>query len=164
MAEFVLAQESDAGLISRLGHKIFKETYEEILSESQIEYMLEMMYSTFSILRQMQNNNTFYIVFCVGEPCGYIAIERKNESLFHLQKFYLRSDMHGQNIGRKMMNQVYKHAKELSPEGATITLNVNRENPTLEFYKKMGWEIIESGDFDLGCGFFANDYIMRIKV
>ena len=47
MANFVLAQESDAGLISRLGHKIFGETYKDILSEEQIEYMLEMMYSTF---------------------------------------------------------------------------------------------------------------------
>ena len=106
MAEFVLAQESDAGLISRLGYKIFGETYKDILSESQIEYMLEMMYSTFSILRQMQNNNTFYIVYCEGEPCGYIAIERKEENKFHLQKLYLRADLHGQNIGREMINKV----------------------------------------------------------
>ena len=62
MAEFVLAQDSDVGLISRLGHKIFSETYEDILSEEQIEYMLEMMYSTYSIRRQMQNNNSFSIV------------------------------------------------------------------------------------------------------
>ena len=164
MAEFVLAQESDAGLISRLGHKIFGETYKDILSEEQIEYMLEMSYSTFSILRQMQNNNTFYIVYCEGEPCGYIAIERKKDNMFHLQKLYLHSDMHGQNIGREMMNKVYEHAKELSPNGATITLNVNRENPTLGFYKKMGWEIIDSGDFELGGGFYANDYIMKYEV
>lgn len=164
MAEFVIAQESDAGLISRLGYKIFSETYEDILSEEQIEYMLEMMYSPYSIRRQMQNNNTFYIVYNDGEPCGYIAIERISTNSFHLQKLYLRSDMHGKNIGREMMNTVYKHAQELSPDGATITLNVNRENPTLDFYKKMGWQIIDKGDFELGCGFFANDYIMEIKV
>ena len=72
--------------------------------------------------------------------------------------------MHGQNIGREMINKVYEHAKELSPNGATITLNVNRENPTLGFYKKMGWEIIDSGDFELGGGFYANDYIMKYEV
>lgn len=164
MAEFVLAQDSDVGLISRLGHKIFSETYEDILSEEQIEYMLEMMYSTYSIRRQMQNNNSFYIVYSEGEAVGYIAIEDKGEGAFHLQKLYLRSDMHGKNIGREMINKVYEHAKDLYPNGATITLNVNRNNPTLDFYKKMGWEIIEKGDFDLGSGFFANDYIMKIEV
>ncbi len=164
MAEFVLAQDSDVALISRLGHKIFSETYEDILSEEQIEYMLEMMYSTYSIRRQMQNNNSFYIVYCEGEAVGYIAIEDKGEDSFHLQKLYLRSDMRGKNIGREMISKVYEHAKSLSPNGATITLNVNRNNPTLDFYKKMGWEIIEKGDFDLGSGFFANDYIMKIEV
>ena len=63
MTEFVLAQESDAGLISRLGHKIFGETYKDILSEEQIEYMLEMMYSTFSILRQQHVNQMNLLMY-----------------------------------------------------------------------------------------------------
>ena len=72
--------------------------------------------------------------------------------------------MRGKNLGRAMMQQVFDHAKKFSPDGATITLNVNRDNPTVEFYKKMGWEIISRGDFELGQGFLATDYIMSINI
>lgn len=164
MATFVRAGECDVELISQLGNEIFREHYTGILSDSQIEYMLKMMYSAESLRTQMQNNNTFFIVYDNGVACGYIAVEQMSQSSFHLQKLYLRSTMRGKKIGRQMIQKVYDHAKEVSPKGATITLNVNRENPTLDFYRKLGWEIIERGDFDLGEGFFANDYIMRITI
>ena len=45
-----------------------------------------------------------------------------------------------------------------------MELNVNRNNKALEFYKKMGMHIAESGDFNIGGGFYMNDYIMRKKL
>ena len=40
-------------------------------------------------------------------------------------------------------------------------LNVNRRNKVLDFYQHLGMRIARSGDFDIGGGFFMNDYIMR---
>lgn len=40
-------------------------------------------------------------------------------------------------------------------------LNVNRYNKALEFYLRMGMQIDRSGDFDIGGGFYMNDYILR---
>ena len=39
------ATSADCGLIHKLAWQIFPETYKEILSKEQIEYMMEWMYS-----------------------------------------------------------------------------------------------------------------------
>ena len=39
------ATSADCGLIQKLAWQIFPETYKEILSKEQIEYMMEWMYS-----------------------------------------------------------------------------------------------------------------------
>jgi ribosomal protein S18 acetylase RimI-like enzyme len=41
---------------------------------------------------------------------------------------------------------------------------VNRTNPAVNFYQKIGFEIVESIDLDLGNGYFMNDYRMKIKI
>ena len=47
------ATSADCGLIHKLAWQIFPETYKEILSKEQIEYMMEWMYSLESIRQQM---------------------------------------------------------------------------------------------------------------
>ena len=55
-----------------------------------------------------------------------------------------------------------KAEQEMRAQGAkAFELNVNRHNKALDFYKKMGMSIDRSGDFDIGGGFYMNDYIMR---
>lgn len=43
---------------------------------------------------------------------------------------------------------------------ARYELNVNRQNGAVGFYEHMGLEILRTGDFAIGEGFFMNDYIM----
>ena len=47
---------------------------------------------------------------------------------------------------------------------ARLELNVNRNNPAVGFYKKLGMTILRQGDFPIGHGFYMNDYIMGIKI
>jgi hypothetical protein len=41
-----------------------------------------------------------------------------------------------------------------------MLLNVNRNNPAIDFYKKMKYQIIETVDIPLD-KFWLNDYIMK---
>lgn len=164
MITFTEATTADIPLLHTLGEKIFRQTYSHMLPEEQIQYMLRWMYSPENLENQMQNNNTYYIVYYGETPCGYIGIERQGERLFHLQRLYLDETFRGKNIGRLMMQKIFDHAHTQSPGGATIELNVNRDNKTVEFYKKMGWQIVKSGDFPIGQGFYMNDYIMAIEI
>ena len=45
-----------------------------------------------------------------------------------------------------------------------MVLNVNRNNNAVSFYRKMGMEILGQGDFDIGSGYYMNDYIMSLDL
>ncbi len=164
MTTFTQATKKDIPLLHELGDRIFRQTYRTMLSQEQIEYMIDWMYSEKNLEKQMDNNNVFYIVECDGVPCGYIGIENEADGRFHLQRLYLDENYRGRGIGREMMRKIFDHARAASPSGARIELNVNRDNRTVEFYKKMGWRIIKSGDFEIGNGFLMTDHIMAIDI
>ena len=48
------------------------------------------------------------------------------------------------------------HVQLLGPEGC--------EQEARNFYEKLGFVIIEEKDFDIGQGFFMNDYVMEKKI
>ena len=95
-----------------------------------------------------------------GTPAGFVSFGKQDdEGLFHLHKIYLLPDFQGLGYGREMF---LKAEQEMRKQGArAFELNVNRHNKALDFYKKMGMSIDRSGDFDIGGGFYMNDYIMR---
>ena len=66
-------------------------------------------------------------------------------------------------MGRALIERAFEEARRLFPDGhGRVELNVNRQNPALDFYRHMGMHIAMSGDFDIGNGYFMNDYIMAI--
>ena len=44
-----------------------------------------------------------------------------------------------------------------------VELNVNRKNPAMYFYKKMGFELLEKTDIAYG-KFWLNDYVLRKSI
>nr|MCU0395292.1 GNAT family N-acetyltransferase [Chitinophagaceae bacterium] len=61
--------------------------------------------------------------------------------------------------GRTLLQTAEHLAKD---RGATaLILNVNRNNRAGQFYIRRGYQIDHEGDFDIGQGFYMNDYVMR---
>ena len=54
--------------------------------------------------------------------------------------------------------------KEINKKPCRMELNVNRNNKALGFYLHMGMKKASEGDFDIGNGFYMNDYIMSIDI
>ena len=70
------ATSADCGLIHKLAWQIFPETYKEILSKEQIEYMMEWMYSLESIRQQMEEEGHVYLIACEEcEAAGYVSVQ-----------------------------------------------------------------------------------------
>ena len=159
------ATSTDCELIHKLAWQIFPETYKEILSKEQTEYMMEWMYSIPNLKKQMlEEGHIYYLAFEEGKPVGYVSIQQEGADLFHLQKIYVLPDMQGKGVGRKLFERAVEAVKELHPTKCSVELNVNRENGALHFYEKMGMKKLRSGDFDIGNGYYMNDYIMGLEV
>ena len=75
-----------------------------------------------------------------------------------IHKLYVLPCEQGKGTGKKLFEYLSKTAKELKVN--ILELNVNRANHALNFYQKMGFEIIETVDIPY-YQFVLNDYIMR---
>lgn len=162
MIQFIrmTADEKDILSIRNLALVTFPATYSSIISAEQIDFMMDMMYSETVLRRELEGGVTFLMLLADETPAGFVSFGKQdNEGLFHLHKIYLLPDFQGLGYGREMF---LKAEHEMSAQGAkAFELNVNRHNKALDFYKKMGMSIDRSGDFDIGGGFYMNDYIMR---
>lgn len=158
------ATEHDIPLIRALAEVVFPATYEKLLPQGQVPFMMEWMYSEESLQRQMAEGHTYYIAYADGQPCGYLSVERQGGRLFHLQKIYVLPDYQGQGVGEQLFRQAVAHVRQEGQLPATIELNVNRENRAVGFYLKMGMHRARTVDVAIGDGFYMNDYIMELTV
>lgn len=70
------ATADDWTTVRKVAEMAFPATYSDILSERQIDYMMEWMYSAESLVRQMEEGHVFYIAYDGdGVPVGYVSIQ-----------------------------------------------------------------------------------------
>jgi len=74
-------------------------------------------------------------------------------------KLYVLPECQGAGLGKKLIGVVA--ATALVDGNTRITLNVKRDNPAINFYKKMGFVITANEDIDIGEGYQLQDYIME---
>lgn len=155
----------DIPIIHAMASVVFPDTYREILSPDQIDYMMEWMYSEESLYRQMtEEGHIYYLAYRDEEPAGYLSIQPEGEHTFHLQKIYIMPAFQGMHLGKRLFEQAIAAIKEIHPAPCEMRLNVNRYNRALTFYQKMGMTKVDEGDFAIGNGYYMNDYIMGLEI
>lgn len=158
------ATEADCALIRRLADEVFPATYREILTPAQLDYMMEWMYSAESLAGQFRAGHVWFIASSDDEPCGYVSVERQGEALFHLQKIYVLPRFQGFGAGELLFRRAVEYIRGVHPGPCRMELNVNRHNPALRFYERMGMRRLREGDFPIGGGYYMNDYIMGLEI
>ena len=165
MLEIRTAGIHELQLIHDLAHRIWPASYAEILSQEQLEYMLEMMYSLPSLQNQfLKLNHKFLILLDDKVPIGYASYSIKDAEpkTCILHKIYVLNEHRGKGAGRVFIDRVANEARLLQAE--KLELTVNRKNKAKEFYEKLGFQIIDLVDKEIGSGFYMNDYIMRKRL
>lgn len=148
--------------IQVLSDIIWPVTFKEILSQEQIKYMMDMMYSTSSLEKQMTELNHHYLLAEEdGEYLGFVSYEinYKGTQTTKVHKIYVLPSTQGKGVGRFFIDTVSTIAKKNN--NTILSLNVNRFNKAIEFYKRMGFDFHASENIDIGNGFLMEDYIMN---
>jgi ribosomal protein S18 acetylase RimI-like enzyme len=160
------ATTEDIPSIRILAEKTWFDTYASILSRAQMEYMFEWMYSEASLWRQMtQEGHVFFVALEDTTLLGYVSVEAQANDLFHLHKLYVVPDVQKKGAGKALIQAVFRYAQtHACGSSCTVELNVNRHNKALDFYRHMGMHIHSEGDFDIGNGYFMNDYVLHIDL
>lgn len=155
---------ADCRLIHDLAWQVFPATYRDILTPGQIDYMMEWMYSEPNIARQMTDEGHVYMLAVRGgEPVGYVSVQPEGRD-WHLQKIYVLPTAQGTHCGSFLFGAATDYIRRAAQGPCTMRLNVNRYNRALDFYLHMGMHIESEGDFDIGGGYFMNDYILAMQL
>lgn len=160
----------DAGLndiktIQEITNITWPITYGEILSKEQLDYMLRLFYSEEALAKQIENKEQlFYLISDSESIIGFIGIEHnyKNEAITKIHKIYLLPETQGKGIGKKVFDEIQNMALENNSKA--LLLNVNRFNTALGFYKKIGFEVAEEVNIEIGKGYLMEDYVMEKKL
>jgi ribosomal protein S18 acetylase RimI-like enzyme len=148
--------------LRELVFKVWPQTYRGMITDEQIEYMLDLMYSESSLLKQMRDGARFIFIDNDGEPVGYASFQQVGPGLFKLHKIYVLPGQQGKGTGKYMIEYIIEEVKK---QGATsLQLQVNRRNRAKNFYEKLGFSVIQSCDFDIGNGYVMDDYVMEKKL
>lgn len=136
------------------------EAYGSILTEDQIRYMLQLLYSPDALLRQMQEQgHRFLLLEEDGQALAFASYGWLSGGDWKLHKIYILPGQQGKGLGRKLIDHILE---TLKPERATgLLLNVNRYNKARDFYERLGFAVVGEEDIDIGNGYFMNDYVMK---
>lgn len=171
---------NDRAFIRSVSERTWPSTYGHIISQEQIDFMLDWMYSDASLEKQMHTGCAFYIASIKKEDgqleaVGFCSVspddekeEGENNSTekvagakaHKLNKLYVLPTAQGTGAGKALLNQAIEVAKAAG--SSSIFLQVNKHNNAYSFYLKQGFIKETEFKFDIGNGFFMDDYVMRL--
>lgn len=167
----------DSAFIRSVSERTWPSTYGHIISQEQIDFMLDWMYSDASLAEQFQKGCQFFIASImreshelkngefnneVFEEIGFCSVSLEDANEHKLNKLYVLPKAHGTGAGKALLNKAIEVAKAAG--STSLFLQVNKLNTAYTFYLKHGFVKERDFKFDIGNGFFMDDYVMRLQL
>ena len=161
---FSVATNSQLEIIQDLAKAIWPDAYGAILSQEQLEYMMEMMYSLDSLENQLKNNTVFLLAKEENDFIGFASYELnfQNSNKTKIHKLYILPTIQGKGVGKNLILHIQEIAKKNS--NSALILNVNKYNKAKDFYLHNQFEIADSLVVDIGNGYVMDDFVMVKKI
>ena len=160
--EIVPISSVELPIVSALSRKIWPICYKDIISEEQIDYMLNKMYALEALQDNVQKGHRFALIRIGGEAMGFCSVEVHfpDPGISKLHKLYVLPIAQGTGSGKALLNKAIEVAK--TEKSASLFLQVNKQNNAYTFYLKNGFVKEQEFKFDIGNGFYMDDYVMRL--
>ncbi len=149
---------------SELAAVIWREHFHGIITDEQIEYMLERFQSFEAMKRQTESEHyEYYGLFADGDQLGYFAVADKGDGTLFLSKLYLKKEARGKGYASQMFERIRQTARERGL--GSVWLTVNRHNDSsINVYRHWGMQVIREQAADIGGGFVMDDYVFSIDI
>lgn len=157
------ANAEDINTIGWLAQQIWPFAYKDILSQDQLRYMLQLIYTPDSLKSQMEKSEIFVLAEHDDEPVGFASYSATTTNgVAKLHKLYVLPNFHGKGLGKALLNFV---TQEVLLLGATsLRLNLNRYNRAKQFYERNGFSVVGQEDVDIGNNYYMNDFVMEKSI
>jgi len=152
---------SEVPEIAALANSIWREHYTKIISNAQIEYMLQRKYTQADLQPYVGGTDRWFDVLRFeGTAIGFLRSSRTTPNELKIEEVYLSESQRSKGFGKLLLSHAEALARKLGC--TTILLYVNRRNEqAIRAYRNTGYFVIEEKDFDIGNGFVMDDYLME---
>ncbi len=157
--------DAEVPVLCALAREIWRTHYPGIISEAQIEYMLEERYNESLIRDELVRPEWWWDVLLLdGQMTGYVSYFPTDVAgEIKIDKLYVHPRAHRQGYGGRLIDHVAAFAARRGCQ--RLTLAVNRHNHSaIAAYHKHGFTIAETSVREIGGGFLMDDYIMTKPV
>lgn len=163
----VIENNTDADFtdVRAIANEVWPKTYGSILSQAQLDYMMNMMYSVEALHMQANEKKHHFILAKednVSVGFASYEFEANGTQKTKIHKIYVLSSQQGKGTGKILLDFIANESK--CQNNSAVFLNVNKYNSAQFFYKKLGFEITEEVVIDIGQGYIMDDYVMEKKI
>jgi GNAT superfamily N-acetyltransferase len=152
------AQQLDA--VAGLARDIWYEYYVPLIGQPQVDYMVSTFQSSGAMAQQMREGYEYFTTERDGRVIGYCAVQpRPAEGSLFLSKLYLLRGARGAGTGRVCMEFIEQLARRRGLK--LLWLTVNKGNPAVKAYERLGFRIAADLVMDIGGGFVMDDFRME---
>ncbi len=153
--------------VATLAHEIWYEFFVPLVGRPQVDYMVQKFQNAVAIQLQIDQGYEYFLVRRAVTPgqamdmgdIGYCAVQQQPGRVMFLSKFYLHHAARGTGTGRKRMEFIEGLARRR--ELSLLWLTVNKGNPSVQAYQRLGFRIAAELVMDIGGGFVMDDYRME---
>lgn len=150
--------------IAALAHEIWYEFYVPLIGRAQVDYMVEKFQNASAMQSQIEQGYEYFLVqqqdaTGSARDVGYCAVQEQADGALFLSKFYLHKSARGAGTGRKCMEFIEELARRRGL--SLLWLTVNKGNPSVQAYQRLGFRIAADLVMDIGGGFVMDDYRME---
>jgi ribosomal protein S18 acetylase RimI-like enzyme len=162
MLEFKKAGINDLLKIQRIAYETWPLAFGQVITNEQINYMLELIYNEASLKRQMiEKGHNFILAEKGNQSLGFASYEinYNSEPQLMIHKLYILPLTQGLGIGTKFLNLLSDIA--LQNNNKQLRLKVYFKNTkAIGFYEKYGFQKIGTETTNLGNNYNVLDNIM----
>ena len=156
--------EEQINTAAKLADEIWHECFKGIISDGQIDYMVDMFQSAKAMTKQIQNDGyRYFFIHRNGVHMGYTAVHEEENGILFLSKIYIKKEYRGNGYAAKTMEFLKELCREEGLTGIRLTVNKHNDN-AIGVYKKLGFELTGEGTADIGGGYVMDDYYFKLNV
>lgn len=153
----------DVPAIALLAREIWQASYPGIITQEQIDFMLEQRYGHERLYDDLEDLHKWLDqAFHDGRRVGF-AFSEIYKGEFKLDKLYIHPDVQRRGVGGQLIAHVAERARKQGYP--CVILQVNKRNDkAINSYMKYGFAVRNTTVDDIGHGYVMDDFVMEKKL
>jgi len=146
--------------VARMARIVWNEYYVQLIGQAQVDYMVAKFQTAEAMQSQIDSGYEYFQIQQGADTIGYAAIRfDASDARLFISKLYLLAAYRKSGAGRQALALIENIARD---RGAThLWLTVNKGNPSVRAYERLGFTIADAIVMDIGGGYVMDDYRME---